>query len=165
MTFAWKRTMKNRTMQAYQQAPWRIQVQWIGLFLLILLLVASVSGVYLSVSASASTAGREIQYLQSKIDRDNLGIANLSSELAFLTSAAQMDQRAKDMGFVSVDAENETYIVVPGYVQQDTVQLAPPLGQVMIQPPVIQPSYTQSLWDWIMQMLSSSGSNQSQVQK
>ena len=157
--------MKNRTMPAYQQAPWRIQVQWIGLFLLILLLVASVSGVYLSVSANAATSGREIQYLQAKINNDTLAIANLSSELANLTSAAQMDQRAAALGFQPVEAENETYVVVPGYIAQDTAQLAPPLGQVMIPPPLLQPSYTESLWDWIMQMLSSSSSDQSQVQQ
>lgn len=152
-------------MQAYQQAPWRIQVQWIGLFLVALLLVASISGVYLSVSANASTAGRQIQFLQSKIDSDRLDIANLNSQLASLTSSTQMDKRAAEMGFQPVKAGSETYVVVPGYTPRETAEIAPPLGQAKIQPPLIQPGYTQSLWDWIMQMVSSAGNSQEQVQK
>ena len=55
--------MKNRLLQAYKQAPWRIQIQWIGLFLLGLVLVASIIGLYLSISAQAAASGRSIQFL------------------------------------------------------------------------------------------------------
>ncbi len=157
--------MKPKTMQAYQQAPWRIQVQWIGLFLLILLLVASISGVYLSVSANAATAGRQIQFLQAQMDSDSLEIANLNSQLASLTSSAQMDKRAADLGFLAVDAESQTYVMVPGYTARDTAEIAPQLDQVMIQPPLIQPGYTQSLWEWIMQMITTAQTAQDQVPK
>jgi len=55
--------MKNRLLQAYKQAPWRVQLQWIGLFLLGLVLVAGITGLYLNISAQAATAGRKIQSL------------------------------------------------------------------------------------------------------
>ena len=157
--------MKNKFVQAYQQAPWRIQLQWIGLFLLILLLVASVAGIYLSISTNASTAGRQVQSLQSQIDTEQRNIADKSSELAFLTSAAQMNTRAKTMGFQPIDPNTETYLVVPGFVPRDVAELAPQPGPTIIQPPLIKPSYTQSLLDWFIEKISSASQNQGQVQK
>jgi hypothetical protein len=165
MTVAWNQTMKNRYVQAYQQAPWRIQLQWIGLFLLALLLVASVAGIYLSISSNASTAGRQVQILQSKIEDDQRSIADKSSELAFLTSSAQMDKRAIAMGFQPIDPDTAAYLVVPGYTPRGTPELAPQPGPVMIQPPLVKPSYTQSLLEWFIEKLSSASQNQEQVQK
>jgi hypothetical protein len=165
MTVAWNRIMKNRLVQAYQQAPWRIQLQWIGLFLLALLLVASVAGIYLSISSNAGTAGREVQILQTKIEDDQRSIADKSSTLAFLTSSAQMDKRAIAMGFQPVDPDAVTYLVVPGYTPRGTADLAPQPGQVLIQPPLVKPSYTQSLLEWIFEKLSSATQNQGQAQK
>jgi hypothetical protein len=45
--------------QAYSQAPWRKQMQIIGLFLLVLVLTALV-GIYLSVTARAAAVGRDL---------------------------------------------------------------------------------------------------------
>jgi len=157
--------MKNKLVQAYQQAPWRIQLQWIGLFLLALLLVASVAGIYLSISSNASTAGREVQILQNQIDADQQNIADKSSVLASLTSSAQMNKRALAMGFQLVSSDNETYVVVPGYSQRGTADLAPQPGPVTLQPPLVKPSYTQSLLQWFIEKLSSATQNQGQVQK
>jgi hypothetical protein len=157
--------MKNKFVQAYQQAPWRIQLQWIGLFLLILLLVASVAGIYLSISSNASTAGRQVQGLQSQIDTEQRNIADKSSELAFLTSSAQMNKRAEAMGFKPIDPNTETYLVVPGYVPRGMAALAPQPGATIIQPPLIKPSYTQSLLEWFIEKISSATQNQGQVQK
>jgi len=63
--------MKNRLLHAYKQAPWRIQLQWIGIFLLGLVLMASITGVYLNISAQAATAGRMIQFIENDIDEIN----------------------------------------------------------------------------------------------
>ena len=157
--------MKNKLVQAYQQAPWRIQLQWIGLFLLALLLVASVAGIYLSISSNASTAGREVQILQNQIDADQQNIADKSSVLASLTSAAHMNKRALAMGFQPVSSDAETYVVVPGYSLRGTADLAPQPGPVTLQPPLVKPSYTQSLLQWFIEKLSSATQNQGQVQK
>jgi hypothetical protein len=157
--------MKNKLVQAYQQAPWRIQLQWIGLFLLALLLVASVAGIYLSISSNASTAGRQVQILQNQIDIDQRNIADKNSELSFLTSAAQMDKRAIAMGFQTIDPANETFLVVPGYYPRASADLASQPGPVMIQPPLVKPSYTQSLLEWFIAKLSAASQNQQQVQR
>ena len=156
---------KNKIFQAYQQAPWRIQIQWIGLFLLALLLVASVAGIYLSISSNASTAGRQVQELQYQINSEQRTIADKSAKLAFLTSAAQMNQRATAMGFQPIDPTTETYLAVPGYVPRSAAVLAPQPGPTIIQPPLIKPSYTQSLLEWFIEKISSTTQNQGQVQK
>ena len=157
--------MKNRFVQAYKQTPWRRQVQWIGVFLFILLLVASVSGVYLSISTRAATSGREIQGLQAQIDDQKRSIADMESELAFLTSTAQMEKRALAMGFQVVDPKDETYMVIPGFISRGTAELAPQSGPIEIQPPLIKPSYTISLWDWISQLITTATQNNGQVIK
>jgi hypothetical protein len=157
--------MKNKLVQAYQQAPWRIQLQWIGLFMLALLLVASVAGIYLSISSTASTAGRQVQILQYKIEVDQRNIADKTSELAFLTSAAQMNQRAIAMGFQPIDPDTATFLVVPGYSPRPEANLAPQPGPVVIQPPLVKPSYTQSLLEWLIEKISAATQNQAQVQK
>ncbi len=52
---------------AYKQAPWRIQRQWIGTFLLAVLGIAMVAALYLDVTAQAAISGREIQDLADEI--------------------------------------------------------------------------------------------------
>ena len=53
----------TRIVRKYRQAPWRVQRQWIGLFLLALVLVAMVAAIYLNVTVRATVAGREIHLL------------------------------------------------------------------------------------------------------
>jgi cell division protein FtsL len=148
--------MNTRMTQAYQQTPWRIQTQWIGLFLLALLLIASVAGVYLSISASSTKTGRQIQSLEYQIEKEKQGIADLNTELAFLTSSAQMEKRAAEMGFQLEDPSSITYLVVPGYEPKDTPQLASQPGPVVTSPTMVQSDYTESLWDWLAQFIATS---------
>ncbi len=62
---------------AYRQAPWRIQRQWMGAFLLGVLGIAMVSSLYLDVTAQAAIAGREIQGLTIDIVSIQQGNADL----------------------------------------------------------------------------------------
>lgn len=157
--------MTDRSVNAYRQAPWRVQVQWVLMFLLALIMVAFIAAIYLSVSARAATTGRDIQGIQSDmedIERDN---ADLETQLAQLTSASQMQNRAKQMGFVPIDPGSETYLVIPGYAGRQPAVLAPPPGPGMVPTPLIQPVYTQSLWEWIFQGFLSSPLAKTQVQQ
>jgi hypothetical protein len=43
---------------AYRQAPWRVQRQYVGAFLLMVIVVALISGLYLDVTARSALAGR-----------------------------------------------------------------------------------------------------------
>ena len=137
--------------QAYRQAPWRTQLQWIVYFLLLLVAAAAVAGIYLSISAASAQAGRDIQSMQMDSGDIQNQIADLNTQLATLTSAAQMQKRAKDMGFVPVDPSSETFLMIPGYSGRQPAVLAPPPSPAQGNATLIKPSYTQSLWEWIFQ--------------
>jgi cell division protein FtsL len=137
--------------QAYSQAPWRKQLQWIGLFMLVMILIAMVAGIYLSVSAQASTAGREIQIMYSEMEDIRRSIEDMSSQFAFLVSNAEMEKRAQELGFSPVSAEDMFYILVPGYEKPDKVDLAGQPGPSIPVVPTVSPEYTQSLFDWLQE--------------
>jgi hypothetical protein len=140
--------MKNRLIQAYKQAPWRVQVQWIGLFLLGLVLIASVAGVYLSISAQAATSGRKIQSLGNRINDVNNEIAVLTTRYAVAQSTEKMRTRAEDLGFVLIDPQTAVYLEVPGYDPDASLVLAPPRTNIISERPIVQSTYRLSLWDW-----------------
>jgi len=143
--------MTNRIIQAYRQTPWRVQLQWIGLFMLALVLVASVASIYLNVSASAAAAGREIQRLEEESMESEQVIADLETRLAHITSAAEMKNRAAAMDFKPIEYDSPLYVVVPGYAGRNPINLAPIPGPEVIAQPLIHPAYTQSLWEWFFQ--------------
>jgi hypothetical protein len=135
--------------QAYTQAPWRKQLQWIGLFLLGLILVAMTAGVYLSVSARTATVGREIQGMYLTMDDIERDIENKETELALLLSSTVMQKRAEGLGFHAVTAEEMFYVLIPGYVKPDQASLANPPGNFVPEVPSVSKEYTQSLLDWL----------------
>jgi hypothetical protein len=143
--------MKNRILQAYKQAPWRIQIQWIGLFLLGLVLIASITGVYLSVSAQAAASGRKIQSLERQITNINNEIAELTSELAAARSVDRMKSRAQALGYVPLDPHQAVYLEIPGYDPQADLVLAPPRVNIIVESASVLSSYRTSLWDWLVQ--------------
>ncbi len=137
---------------AYRQAPWRIQRQWMGAFLLAVLGIAMVSSLYLDVTAQAAIAGREIQNLSSDILTTQQANADLQTKMAEATSNVTMERRAQDLGYEPVDPTQLQYIIVPGY----TVPQAPILaGAPALRPsaPSIPPEYTQSLIEWLQDVL------------
>ena len=137
---------------AYRQAPWRIQRQWLGGFLLAVLAIAMVSSLYLDITAQAAISGREIQGFTSDISAMEQTNADLQTRLAELDSDAVMQKRAADLGYVPVDPAQLQYVIVPGYVapQPDILAIAPALQPSA---PTIPPEYTQSLIDWLQQQL------------
>ena len=141
--------MKNRIIQAYKQAPWRIQLQWIGLFLLGLVLIASLTGIYLSINAQAASAGRNIQGLESDIDNINNEIASLTTDLAIARSTERMLSRAKELGFTLRQPGQALYLEIPGYDPNTALLLAPPRVNTIIEAPTVRQSYKLSLWDWL----------------
>ncbi len=143
--------MNNRLIQAYRQAPWRVQLQWVGVFLLGLILVASVAGIYLNISTRTAEVGRNIQQLENLSDETERNIADLQTQLASLTSAAEMEKRAGELGFQPVQLDTAVYLTVPAYYDRQPAVLAPPPGPSLAAPPILQPNYTESLWDLFFQ--------------
>jgi hypothetical protein len=146
--------MTQSVTQAYQQAPWRNQIKWIVFFMLGLLVVALVAGLYLSISAQSVTLGIEIQdYNSNKIIVER-NIADLRNQLADLTTTSEMEKRAKELGYDYLNSDEIEYFVVNGYTGRQTAILAPRSEENDISKAMLDPSYTQSLWEWFFQGLS-----------
>ncbi|NLN69228.1 MAG: hypothetical protein GX142_00360 [Chloroflexi bacterium] len=156
--------MKNRILQAYQQAPWRTQIQWVGLFLLGLVLIASITGVYLNISAQAATSGRRIQFLEYEIDVINNEIAELTSLLAKEKSVEVMKSKAEAMGYVPLNPYDAVYLEISGYNPLANVVLAPPRVNTVSETPTILSSYKTSLWQWLVQNIWQSPSDEIQAE-
>jgi hypothetical protein len=136
---------------AYRQAPWRIQRQWLGGFLLAVLGIAMVSSLYLDVTAQAAISGRAIQNLTSDIITVQHDNADLQTKVAELNATSTMEQRAKQLGYEPVDPTQVLYVVVPGYAAPRPEILAVPALRPSA--PSIAPEYTESLIEWLQQAL------------
>jgi hypothetical protein len=143
--------LNQRIIQAYKQAPWRVQLQWIGILLLVLVVGMLIAGVYLYLSAEATAAGTQIRTLELEREDLQIRIADLSTQLAFLRSAAFMQSRAEALGFKNASQEDIVYVQVPGYTGRQVVFLAPPPGNDPRDASIIKPAYKESLWEWLYQ--------------
>lgn len=142
-----------------RQAPWKQQRQWVSAFMLGLVLVAMVSGIYLNITVRATLAGRHIQMLQSDMTVNRRTISDLETQLASLTSVESMQSRAQGLGFQPATLDEITYVQVAGYTPHQAVNMSVP-GTNKKQTPVILPEYTESLFDWITRTIVSSATDQ-----
>src|SRR5690606_29419279 len=109
---------------AYRIAPWRIQRQWIGNVLLLVVIFAMVAALYLNVTSRTAIAGREIQDLMNAIAISQQTSSDLHTQLASLTSSAAFETRARELGFRPIEPEDLEYLIVPGYVKPEPLNLA-----------------------------------------
>lgn len=145
--------MKKNILQAYKQAPWRVQLQYIGLFLLGLVLISAIMGVYLSISSQAATAGRRIQSLEDDMDEIHNEIAELTTTLAQKTSTTVMQTRAEAMGFRMMNVNEAVYLEIPGFDPHADLVLAPPMVNIVVEAPILREAYKTTLWDWFMKQI------------
>ena len=137
----------TQIIHAHKQAPWRIQRQWIGAFLLALIGAAMIAALYLDVTARAAVAGREIQELRFEIATIQRANADLETQLGNLTSTAEMQRRALELGYRPVKPGELDYVPVPGFVvPEPAILLAAEDAVLPVQP--IPFEYTQSLLEW-----------------
>lgn len=138
----------------------------IGVILLVLVSAAIVAGIYLNVTARAAAVGREIQelqvrlygyhYLTGETGESNLPIeeleqriANLNSQLAYITSYQVMQERVKELDLDPIDVSHIDYLPVPGYLERQTTSLAPPPEPMVVNASSIAPEFRESLFEWI----------------
>ncbi len=145
----------NHLVHAYKVAPWRVQRQWIGTVLLAVVALAMVATLYLDVTSQAAIAGREIQDLTVAITVSQQVSGDLETQLASLTSATVMEDRALELGFRPMQPEEVEYLVVPGYFEPEPSILSsaqlPQLSALSI-----PPEYNESLFDWMDEKIASS---------
>jgi hypothetical protein len=103
------------------------------------------------LSAEATEAGTIIRGLELEREERQIRIADLNTKLAYLRSAAFMEQRAESLGYRSATIDDIVYVEVPGYSGRQVVLLAPPPGNEPVNASIIKPAYRQSLWEWLYQ--------------
>jgi hypothetical protein len=141
---------------AHKQAPWRVQRQWIGAFLLALSGMAMIAALYLDVTARAAVAGREIQELRIEVTTIQRANADIQTQLANMTSTAEMQRRALELGYRPVKPGELDYVAVPGFSlpEPEILLLAedtpPPVQSLPLE-------YSQSLIEWFDERIRSGG--------
>ena len=146
----------TQIIHAYKQAPWRVQRQYVGAFLLAVIGTAMIAALYLQVTAGAARAGREIQEMRFKITTIQRANADLETQLANLTSSTEMKRRALEMGYRPVKPGELDYIAVPGYVAPEPAILR--AAEDVVQYSQSLPSaYTQSLVEWFDERIKTGG--------
>jgi cell division protein FtsL len=141
--------MTQHLIQAYRQAPWRVQLQRLGVIFAVLVAIALVAIIYITISAQAASAGMDFQKLEA--DREDLvrQNADLANTLASLTSEEAMQPRAKTLGYKDLATDKAVYVVVPNYVGRQEPSFAPLPSADRFSEPLIKPSYTESLWEYL----------------
>lgn len=140
--------------QAYTQAPWRRQLQLIGLFSLFLVFIALVAGIYLNVSAQTASTGRDIQYMESQIETLDREIEDMQSQLAILLSDHVMKERAQKLGYEPLIMNQSEFLLVPGYMEQKSVVLAPYTRDEVVEAATIPEEYKEPLVDWVKKQMN-----------
>lgn len=142
----------SQMVRRIRQAPWRVQRQWIGLILLALVIMVLLSVLYLNITVNAAIAGREIQFLNRAIEENLRRNADLSTELAALTSVEAMRQRAEALGYRPVEPSEVTYIIVKGYAGKPPINLS---SKPALRPSsLLRPEYSETLFDWLTRQIA-----------
>lgn len=146
----------TQIIHAYKQAPWRVQRQWVGAFLLALIGLAMIAALYLDVTARTAVAGREIQELRIEITTIQRANADLETQLAGLTSTVVMEQRAREIGYRPVKPGELDYLAVPGFIPPEPAILLAAEDAVH-SGLILPPEYTQSLIEWFDERIETGG--------
>ncbi len=146
----------TQLIHAYKQAPWRVQRQYVGAFLLLVVGLSMIAALYLQVTARAAAAGREIQETRVEITSIQRANADLETQLANLTSSAEMQRRAITLGYRPVKPGELDYIAVPGFVTPEPAILRAAVDSGYFPQPLPE-EYTQSLIEWFDERIKSGG--------
>jgi len=142
--------MAKKSKQAYKQAPWRRQIQSIGLSLLPVVVITVIISLYLIISAQAASAGLQIMNLHYEEEEILRKIANQRTQLAWITSFSQMNKRAEKMGYEAAPESNIHYMTIEGYQGRNAVLIAPPPGIETESALFVNELYNQSLSNWFL---------------
>jgi hypothetical protein len=143
--------MAKKRKQAYKQAPWRRQIQSIGLSLLPVISIAVFIMLYLIIGAQAAAAGLEIMNLHFEEEEILRKIANQRTQLAQVTSYTTMQEKAEKLGFIPVLESDIYYMAIPGYQGKNAVLIAPPPDTKNDSVLLVNDLYNESLANWFVQ--------------
>lgn len=135
------------TLRQAQTLP-RVRLQTIVSFLIFVAFAAGVSSMFLFMESQIGLVGREILEINSDMMSVRLQNEDLLTELSVLRSVKQLHQRAIEDGFELASLAGVTYIYVPGFTGETTINLGE--EQTLNQTVQLEPEYTESLFWWIL---------------
>ena len=147
----------TQIIHAYKQAPWRVQRQYVGAFLLAVIGMAMIAALYLDVTARAAVAGREIQELRFNTTTIQRANADLETQLAKMTSTTEMERRALELGYRPVKPGELDYVPVPGFAAPEPAILLA-ADDITPRSQALPIEYTQSLIEWVDERVKTGGS-------
>jgi hypothetical protein len=148
--------MASKFFQAFKQAPWRVQLQKIGLVLLGLACFAFVAGLYLNISANTYEIGVQVQRLEATKESLQRGNADFEAQQAELLSSTRMQQKSGEVGFVTPDPQTYQYVMIENYNGREVNIPSPKVG-LEAKHFLLKPEYRQSLWEYLFQGILSLG--------
>ena len=118
--------MEKDLLQAYKQAPWRTQIQRVGAFLLVVVVIAVIAGLYLNISGQSAATGRRIQNLESELADLKRENKYLQTQLGAIQSVRELSARLDSLKMRPLTIDEALYLEVPGYIPAGVSSLAPP---------------------------------------
>lgn len=146
----------TQIIHAHRQAPWRVQRQWVAAFLLFVIGAAMIAALYLDVTARAAIAGREIQEMRFEITTIQRTNADLETQLAKLTSTAEMERRAVALDYRPIQPGELDYVAVPGFHAPEPAILKAAVD-VNVPEQTLPMEYSQSLMEWFDAQIKTGG--------
>lgn len=142
--------MNKKLTQAHQQKPWRIQIKRLGFILLVLVVAVLVFFMNLNFTSRAAQAGVQVRLLESEREALIRSISAKNTDLAMLTSANVMRERATALGFVPATKADIEYVYIQDYIGREVLTISVP-RTIKEEKNFLTPAFTQSIWDWLYQ--------------
>jgi len=150
--------MEKDLLQAYKQAPWRTQIQRVGAFLLVVVVIAIISGLYLNISGQSAATGRRIQNLESELADLKRENNDLQTKLGAIQSVRELSARVDSLNMRPLTVDEALYLEVPGYIPAGGTRLAPPPVIKAEPAPLLLPEFTNGFVEWLSQKLQAGNS-------
>ena len=143
--------MTEKFKQAYHQKPWRIQLRWIGLVVLLVVMAVLAGILNLNILTRSADAGVQIRLLEGEREKLERDITANRTKLALLVSANSMQARAKELGFVQAARADIQYLYLDEYMEKVSGPVSIPPSTKEPDRNPIKPAYLHSVWDWLFE--------------
>jgi hypothetical protein len=101
--------------QAVTQAAARNQTETLAVIGLIVFVSIIIGALYLAQSTSTAITGRQLEQLVKTRDSFQRNNEDMGAQIASLKDINTLRERAAKLGFATITAENQEYVVVNGY--------------------------------------------------
>jgi hypothetical protein len=148
---------KEAELQASHGALLRSVIQSTGSTLLWVLILLVLGGLYLSVSAKAANAGRQVMSLNNLVDQQKQVRSEVTARHAIATSPDRMRELASSMGFRPAELKDVRFIHTPWKPVETPFQAPIPRSVEELRKTMLSPAYTETLVEALKRMFGVGG--------